>query len=193
MSFLADPPPSDGAQKLFDDDTADVGFVMNGSRLWAYQPDTHDAMFELMGRSTAVLDLSVRERGILVLACTSVLGDSYCSLAWGVKLSEAGDTDLAAGVLGGDDSVLTDRERAMAAWARTVARDPNGTGRADVQALRDAGFDDARIFAITVFVALRLAFATINDALGARPDAQYATKAPAAVRDAVTWGRPIAD
>ena len=38
-----------------------------------------------------------------------------------------------------------------------------------MQALRDAGFDDAQIFAITVFVAARLAFSTVNDALGARP------------------------
>ncbi len=37
---------------------------------------------------------------------------------------------------------------------------------ADVQAPRDAGFSDAQIFTITVFVALRLAFSTVNDALG---------------------------
>ena len=80
----------------------------------------------------------------------------------------------------------------MAAWARKVARDPNATTPADVQALRDAGLDDEQIFAITTFVALRLAFSTVNDALGAQPDAQLAQSLPPEVRQAVTWGRPVA-
>jgi hypothetical protein len=71
-----------------------------------------------------------------------------------------------------------------------VARDPNATEARDVQPLRDAGYDDAQIFAITVFVALRLAFAIVNDALGARPDAELLATVPASVRDAVTYGRP---
>ena len=44
-----------------------------------------------------------------------------------------------------------------------------------------------------MLVALRLAFSTVNDALGARPDAAYRSAAPAAVLAAVTFGRPIAD
>ncbi len=51
----------------------------------------------------------------------------------------------------------------MAAWARKVARNPSATTPADVQALRDAGLGDGQIFAITAFVALRLAFSTINE------------------------------
>lgn len=43
---------------------------------------------------------------------------------------------------------------------------------------------------MTVYVALRIALSTVNDALGARPDAEYLTLAPAPVRDAVTFGRP---
>ena len=54
----------------------------------------------------------------------------------------------------------------MAAWARRVTRDPNGTSTKDVQELRDAGFSDADIFAMTVYVALRVALSTVNDALG---------------------------
>jgi hypothetical protein len=79
----------------------------------------------------------------------------------------------------------------MAAWARRVTRDPNGTSTKNVQELRDAGFSDADIFAMTVYIALRVALSTVNDALGARPDAEYRTLAPALVRDAVTFGRPI--
>jgi hypothetical protein len=38
-------------------------------------------------------------------------------------------------------------------------------------------------------VALRLAFSTINDALGAQPDAQLTQSLPPEVREAVTYGR----
>jgi hypothetical protein len=41
-----------------------------------------------------------------------------------------------------------------------------------------------------VFVALRLAFSTVNDALGARPDAEVFSVAPEDVAAAVTYGRP---
>ena len=80
----------------------------------------------------------------------------------------------------------------MAAWARKVARDPNATTPSDIQALRDCGLDDRQIFAVTAFVALRLAFSAINDALGAQPDAQLAQSLPPQVREAVTYGRPAA-
>ena len=80
----------------------------------------------------------------------------------------------------------------MAAWARRVAADPNATTPADIQALRDSGLGDGQIFAITAFVALRLAFSTINDSLGAQPDAQLAQSLPPEVREAVTYGRSVA-
>jgi len=136
--------------------------------------------------------LTFRQRGILVAAAASTLGDSYCSLAWGGKLSEVSDATVAAGVLTGSDAGLTDQEKAMAAWARKVARDPNGTTPADIDALRASGLDEAQIFAITAFVALRLAFATVNDSLGAQPDAELAQSLPSEVREAVAYGRPVA-
>jgi alkylhydroperoxidase family enzyme len=110
----------------------------------------------------------------------------------GGKLGKASDAAIAAGVLNGSDVGLTSQEKAMAAWARKVARNPNATTPADVQALRDAGLGDGQIFAITAFVALRLAFAIINDSLGAQPDAELAQSLPPEVREAVTYGRPVA-
>jgi alkylhydroperoxidase family enzyme len=147
-------------------------------------------LFGLMSEAFKPSGLTFRQRGILVTAAASALGDSYCSLAWGGKLGQASDAAVAAGVLTGSDAGLTDQEKAMAAWARKVARDPNATTPDDVQALRDCGLDDGQIFAITAFVALRLAFSTINDSLGAQPDAQLAESLPAEVREAVTYGRP---
>ena len=189
--FLDRADVTEKVQALFDEDLAELGFVMNASRLWAYQPEAMDMLFSLMSQVASARPFRFRERGILVAACASALGDSYCSLAWGTKLAEKADAQLAAGVLRGDDGALTEAERAMAAWARRVANDPNGTSAEDLQELRDAGFSDADIFAMTVYVALRIALSTVNDALGARPDAEYRTLAPAPVRDAVTFGLPI--
>lgn len=191
--FLTPPPHTAEAQRFYDEDVTELGYVMNASRLWAYQPETREKLFELMSTALGDHKLSYRERGILVSACASSLGDSYCSLAWGSKLAGKAGTSVAASVLTGDDAALTPTERAMAAWARKVARDPNGTTAEDVQELRDAGLDDARIFAITTYVALRIAFSTVNDALGSRPDAEYRANAPGEVLAAVTWGRPIDD
>jgi uncharacterized peroxidase-related enzyme len=191
-SFLEEPQPSPQVQALYDEDLADGDYVWNVSRLWAHQPDTIRALFELMSAAFKPSGLSFRQRGILVTAAASTLGDAYCSLAWGGKLAGVSDADLAAGILNGSDAGLTDQEKAMAAWARKVVRDPNATTPADVQELRDAGLDDEKIFAITAFVALRLAFSTINDALGAQPDAELAESLPAEVRKAVTYGRPVA-
>jgi uncharacterized peroxidase-related enzyme len=191
-SFLEEPPASAPVLALFDDDIGEDGYVMNATRLWAHQPGTVSALFELMSQAFRPSGLSFRQRGILVIAAASELGDSYCSLAWSGKLDKASGTALAAEVLNGGDAGLTDQEEALAAWARKVARDPNATTPADIQALRDAGFDDGQIFAITTFVALRLAFSTVNDALGAQPDAQLAASLPREVREAVTFGRPAA-
>jgi alkylhydroperoxidase family enzyme len=164
---------------------------MNASKLWAHQPAAHAGLFDLLGQAVRAASLTFRQRGILVAACASALGDSYCSLAWGNKLAGEAGPAVAAGVLRGDDEGLDPKERALARWARKVSRDPNGTGAADVDALREAGYDDGDIFAITLFVAVRIAFSTVNDALGARPDRELGDAVPQPVRDAVTYGRPV--
>lgn len=191
--FLGTPEPTAEARRLFDEDIAKVGYVMNVSRLWAYQPALLTGLFELMGEIVAENRLTFRQRGILVAACASAFGDSYCALAWGSKLAEATDAHTASGVLRGKDDSLTSSEQVIAGWARKVARNPNHTTAADVQGLRDAGYSDPQIFAITTFVALRIALSTVNDALGIGPDATFRTTAPEAVLDAVTFGRPIDD
>jgi uncharacterized peroxidase-related enzyme len=189
-NFLREATLTPPVQALYDVDTAESGYVWNVSRLWAHQPATVDRLFELMSEAFKPSGLSFRQRGILVTAAASTLGDSYCSLAWGGKLADATEPELAASVLRGTDDELNEQERAMAAWARKVVTDPNSTTPTDVQALRDAGLNDEQIFAITTFVALRVAFSTVNDALGAHPDPQLVVKLPKEIVDAVTYGRP---
>jgi alkylhydroperoxidase family enzyme len=189
IGFLQEAAPSAAAQALFDDDQAELGYVMNVSRLWAYEPELVTGLFDLMRKATTGR-LSMRTRAILVAAGASAFGDSYCSLAWGGKLATKAGADVAAAVIAGDDSGLEPAERPLAAWARAVAGDPNATHDAQVAAMRAAGYTDSDIFAMTVFVALRVAFSTVNDALGVPPDSEMAAGLPPAVRRAVTFGRP---
>jgi uncharacterized peroxidase-related enzyme len=192
IGFLGPAPESSAADRLFAHDRETFGFVMNLSRVWAHQPEVHDELFALFGRAAEASGLTFRERGVLISALASTMGDPHCSLAWGTRLAGAAGDDVAVAVLRGGDAGLEPAERALATWARQLARDPNGTTSADVEALRAVGYDDGQIVALTAFVALRIAFSTVNDALGARPDDELAGAAPEGVRTAVTFGPPIA-
>lgn len=184
-------PSGEAAERLRDADRRGYGFVMNLTELWAHDPETHDALFTLVARQAATAGLTLRDRGVLVAATAAAHGDSYCAIAWGGKLAAESDEEVALAVLRDDVAALTERDRALAGWARRVASSPSSTTAADVGPLRAVGFDDRAIFAITAFVALRQAFSTLNAALGAVPDADLRTMASPAVVEAVTWGRPI--
>ena len=54
-----------------------------------------------------------------------------------------------------------------------MASRPGSIGPEDVERLRVAGFDDAQVLRLTLFTALRVAFSTVNLALGARPEQPY--------------------
>jgi uncharacterized peroxidase-related enzyme len=189
--FLAAPTHTPASQRLFDNDVDAVGYATNASRLWAHMPATLDGLSDLMDQVTRAGSLSLRQRALLVTAAASTLGDSYCSLAWGKRLAAELGSEVAAAVIRGADDDLAAEDRALTRWARAVTTDPNTVEAGDVQGLRDAGFDETQIFAITTFVALRLAFSTINDALGAAPDSQLGRSTPAPVLSAVTFGRPL--
>ncbi len=193
VHFLGAAPDSAAAEQLYADDLQTVGFVMNGSRVWAHAPQLHDLLFDLLGEATAVAGLTFRQRGVLVTATAAELGDSYCALAWGMKLAEAAGPEVAVAGLTGDGEPLDPAEQALARWARALVRNPNGTRPQDVEALRQHGFSDPQILAVTVYVAGRLAFSTVNDGLGVRPDHELADRVPDPVRRVVTAGRPVAD
>ncbi|NUT32545.1 MAG: hypothetical protein HOV79_05660 [Hamadaea sp.] len=179
------------AQALFDGDVDDVGYIMNASRLWAHLPEAVDDVTTLARRALRTAQLRPGEREVVVAATAAAIGDSYCALVWGAKLAAVTDPDTAAAVLRGDGPLPTDRMRVLAQWVRKVARQANGIGADDVRELHDLGLTDRQIFAVTLFATVRILFSTVNDALGACPDAPLRFTVPAGVRDAVDFGRPI--
>lgn len=188
--FLPDPPASPAVEAAYEQDLAGDGYVNNNSRLWAYRPDVNDRFVELRSMLMEGSTLSERELAVLLVAAVAVRSDSYCALAWGSRLAGLTDADAATAVITGRSAgSLTARENALAGWARVVARDANSTNPEDVAALRDCGLTDREIFEATAYVALRLAFSTVDNALGAEPDRQLAESAPPGVREAVDFGR----
>ncbi len=191
--FLQTPAETDATARLYQSDMEQQGFVMNLSRLWAWRPEVCEAFGALRTQLTGNSTLSNRELAVIVCATAASLGDCYCALAWGKKLAGAADASAAAAVLQGvENAGLTARDLALSVWARKVARNPNATTPQDVEALRAAGFSEREIFEATAFVAFRVAFSTINDALGVSPDWQLAAAAPPEVNKAVTYGRAAA-
>jgi uncharacterized peroxidase-related enzyme len=191
--FITAPEDSTDTAHLYKSSADSQGFVMNLTRAWAWRPDVFESFAALRGQLTSKSSLSKREQAVIVCATAAALGDSYCSLAWGKTLAAEAGAELAAAVIGASaHGELNARDQALAAWARKVVADPNATSPRDVQSLRTAGFTEKEIFEATVFIAFRLAFSTVNDALGVRPDWELAASVPEAVGAAVNFGRAVA-
>ena len=112
-----------------------------------------------------------RRRGILVTAWASAREDSCRSLVWGRKLAEQAGAPIARGFCAARMTGLSVAGQAMAAWA-AASRDPmaptqvtcGNSGRSACPV------PISSIVAITVYVALRIAFSTVNDAHPRTPD-----------------------
>ena len=189
--FLATPEPSDATKRFLQKSAHPDGFVMNLTKTWAWRPDVYDGFGILRNQLTSNSTLTKRDQAVIVCATAAGLGDSYCCFAWGSTLSKEAGPEVAAAVIeGGKNDVLSPRDSALAGWARKVVSNPNGTSPADVQALRDVGLGELEIFEVTAFIAFRLAFSTVNDALGIKPDWQLPEALLPKVRESVRFGRP---
>ena len=192
--YIAAPARSDKTQEVYRASAASMGFVMNLTRAWAWRPEVFDGFAELRNRLTSQSSLTKRDLAVLVCSTAAELGDAYCALAWGKTLSQEADPEIAAAVISDAmDARLTDRDRALGAWARKIVRDPNSTAESDVAELRAVGLGDREVFEATVFAAFRLAFSTVNDALGVSPDQRLKEQVPAEVVAAITFGRGSAE
>jgi uncharacterized peroxidase-related enzyme len=192
-TFLPEAPANDATEAVYASDRESDGYVWNVTRLWGWRPDLYASFAALRTELMESSGLTARDFAVLVAATAAQRDDSYCSYAWGQKLASLTDGETAGQVLTGEVAPeLSERESALAGWARRVVDDPNATTAEDVARLREVGLSDREIFEATAFVGFRLAFSTVNDALGAAPDKQLADAVPEPVRSAVTYGRAAA-
>ncbi|GGU36363.1 carboxymuconolactone decarboxylase family protein [Nocardioides albus] len=189
MTFLEEPAPSAGQERLYAADVAEHGYVWDLTQVWAHQPAAKEQLMGLFAAMADAAGLTPRDRAVIVIAQAAAIGDSYCAVAWGQRLTDWADPETAIAALTADDEPFSERERVLADWARTVARSPGNSTPQDIQRLCDAGFMEPQIVALTIFAGLRTAFSSINGALGARPDLPLAEALNPTVRAAITWGR----
>jgi uncharacterized peroxidase-related enzyme len=189
--FITRPPASEDTERIYRSSLDAQGFTMNLTHAWGWRPDVFEGFAALRGQLTSKSTLTKREQAVIVCSVAAQLGDSYCCLAWGKTLTlEAGVESAVAVIAGKHADSLSSRDQALAAWARKVVASPNRTTATDVQSLRAVGFTDCEIFEATAFIGFRLAFSTVNDALGVHPDWQLVDAVHPAVRDAIDFGRP---
>lgn len=179
---------------FIDPPRGDAGDVANYERAFAHRPEVYAAWRELNGAIKAGMD--ARRYELVTLAAAGALRSSYCALAHASVLLEGGlaTADEVAAVVGGDAVAgLSDAEAAVVAFAARVAADATAITQDDVAVLRAAGLSDADVFDVVAAATARCFFSKTLDALGVRADARYAALEPAALREALTVGRPIAD
>src|SRR5215208_4611074 len=134
--FLAEPAHDDKVGQLYADDLASDGYIMNLTRVWAWCPDALEALAGVLGIASRQADIDVADRAVLTLAAAATIGDSYCSMAYGLKSSDASGEPVAMNILERREDNLTARQEALARWARKVAAAPNDIAQADVDELR---------------------------------------------------------
>jgi alkylhydroperoxidase family enzyme len=158
----------------------------NMEKVFALRPDVLRAWQGLNESIKATADLCRHE--LATLAAARRLRSSYCCLAHGKVLAEQFyDYETVPRLPEG----LDDADRAVMAFAAKVVDDATSITQVDVDELRGHGLTDAEIVDVVLAAAARCFFSKTLDALGAQPDAAYA-ELPAAMRDALTVGRPIA-
>lgn len=171
--------------------TADVP---NHERAFSQRPEVYAAWRQLNAAVKGNMD--PRRYELVTIAAARRLRSSYCALAHGAVMldDDLADADELAALAASERAPgWSEVDAAVVDLADKVAADATSVEQADVDRLRALGLTDAEVFDVVCAAAMRAFFSKTLDALGAAPDAKYAALEPAALRDALTVGRPIAD
>ncbi len=136
----------DDLQGLFRAARERIGFVPNVFRAYAFRPERLRAWFnhfKLLHEETP--GLSAAEREMIAVVVSMANGCLYCLVAHGAALREAwGDPEMADRITldWRRAAALTDRQRAICAFAEKVTRRPVECEQRDLDALREHGLSD---------------------------------------------------
>lgn len=94
--------------------------------------------------------LTPHQRNLVSFVTSALNGTPYCMSQVSIKLAETGLTGAEIAALASDHTAvaLPPAERAVVDYAAKLTRDPSAMTHADVDALREAGFDDLAILDI---------------------------------------------
>lgn len=192
MAYIDTIAPADAEGEvlaLYQRQEAHWGYVPNYAKAFSLRPKVLERWAKLLAEIRRTMDDRLFE--LATFAAAAELRNSACAVVHGRALGEfiGEDTVLAIGA-GRESEVLDEADAAVVALARKVAGDAVSVTPADIERLRNAGFDDPTIFDIADAAAGRAYFTKLLDGLGVEPDAGLG-RIDAAFRDPLVTGRPL--
>jgi uncharacterized peroxidase-related enzyme len=169
-----------------------MGSVPNHARIFGARPDVYAAWRSLGDAIGSGMD--TRRYELVTLAAARQLRSSYCALAHGSTLREQFfDKDELLDIASHPEPKALDaKDRAIMAYAATVAADAADVDQPLVDELRAHGLTDREILDIALATAARCFFSTVLDALGVQADAIYRETVEPELQEVLVVGRPIA-
>ncbi len=163
-----------------DSESAFAAYVDSQRDAWGFVPDYTGCFAARPGVATAWIALAAAVRTtmerrrfeLVTIAAARARGSAYCAAAHAKMLIDAchDEPTLRGLARDADGGQLTTVDAAVYRFAAKVATAPASVEQRDVDELRALGLDDVDIAEIAYAVGVRLFFATVLDALGARVD-----------------------
>jgi uncharacterized peroxidase-related enzyme len=175
--FPIDPLPADVEERLRPV-IEKTGFVPNVFLAMAHRPgqlraflDYYDAVME------APSGLTKAEKEMVVVATSAANDCLYCVVAHGAILRiRAKDSELADRIaVNWRGAPVEPRQRTMLEFAVKLARTPEEVGEADLERMREAGFDDEDIWDIGAITALFALSNRMAHLLDLQPNPEFFT------------------
>ena len=144
-------------------------FVPDVVRVLALRPRVARAQAELRDSLLDDSTLGKRRAELISLAVSGINSCAYCGTAHAGTMVARGDftPEEAAQVFKDWRALdLSDEDRTMLTFAEKLTFEPSRIGEDDVDALREAGFDDLGIYDIVLVAAYRNFINRVNDGLG---------------------------
>lgn len=153
------------------------GFVPNWVRALSVNPDTALRLVRFYRHlfDPARSRLSAAERELVAVVASAANRGSYCVFNHTRALGAALDDAVRARRIALDHHHvrLSKREQVLAAVAETLTTQPTSVGPADLDALRQAGFDEPAALEVLEIAAFFNYAARLTIALNVVPDAQF--------------------
>lgn len=166
----------EGVRKLWAKAEANIGFVPNVFRAQAVNGEQFLAWwnyFNLLLNKEGYLTNAERE--LVAVVVSGVNRCLYCAVSHGAALREfLGDPQKADAVaVNWRHADLTERERALAAYAEKLTRHPAEVTAADLEPLRAVGLDDHQIMELVQVIGMFNLTNRVSSALGFVPNPEY--------------------
>ena len=178
--------------EIYEKQKAQLGFVMEAAKCFTARSDLLPIYTDFSDRIRAGFSLGVREWRLITLIAAKQIPSTYCSHVYGKQLIDDLGSKEAVLAVQSDfrKAGLPDKDVAMLSYAEKVAQDASGISRADIDALRAAGFSDRQISDIALCAAFRCFVSRFFDAVGAGTEPAF-IDSDESFRSAMTVGRAL--